>query len=200
MSVNAKFVEENIIRRLKLGEEGAFKWLYEHTWERLYNQAYRRLADEEQVKELLQELFTEIWQNRKQLNIQISLQGYLHQALKYKIYNHFKSQKIQNKYLEYLKVSISHLNNQNTLEEELRFNELQNILHECILKLPPQAQKVYLLRQNNGLSNTEIANILNLSISTVEKHMINAVKLIRASMKYRYLTTITYIFIFFQKI
>ncbi len=55
--------------------------------------------------------------------------------------------------------------------DELRY------LAELVEKLPPQCQKVFVLRKVHGLSNDAIAKQLGLSVSTIEKHLVKALRL-----------------------
>lgn len=59
----------------------------------------------------------------------------------------------------------------NSGRDELR------LLAELVERLPPQCQKVFTLRKVNGLSNAAIAKQLGLSVSTIEKHLVKALRL-----------------------
>lgn len=185
MSETNKSSDIEIFKRLKSGNTQAFEIIYQKYWQRLFDQAYRRTGDEELVKEIIQDLFTELWQNKHRIEIHSSLASYLQQSLKYKLYNHYKSKQVQERYTQFVsqRTSIDFLGD-NQIEKQVNYSDLSNALKRCIEKLPKQAKCVYKLQQDEGLSYSEIAAHLHISVSTVEKHIIKALKTIREELKY----------------
>ncbi|MGK6353008.1 RNA polymerase sigma factor [Parapedobacter sp. DT-150] len=179
--MDIKFDEEAILNRLKQDDSQAFEAIYRRYWERLFNQAYNHLRDENDTKELIQDLFAEFWQRRHTLDIHTSLSGYLQSALKFKVFNYMKATVVREKYATTVKQHkfVSH----SPVEEAINYAELQVALHTALQMLPTQPRRVYELRQGDGLSYAEIANALHISISTVEKHMMKALKHIRRRLK-----------------
>jgi|SRR5690606_19891831 len=176
-----KLNEKAVLERLKENDSSAFEWIYNRYWEALFNHAYNYLRDENETKELIQDLFVELWQKRHALDIHTSLSGYLQSALRFKILNHVKASIVREKYAASIQrnkfVSHSHV------EDEINYSELHTALHAALELLPAQPRRVYELRQNGGLSYTEIAESLRISVSTVEKHMIKALKHLRKSLQ-----------------
>lgn len=180
-TMEIKFDEETILDQLKQDDGQAFETLYRHYWERLFNQAYRRLRNEDDTKELIQDLFTELWQKRHTLTIHTSLGAYLQSALKFKVLNHVKSTIVREKYATSIKKDQFTARSQ--VEEEVNYAELHTALNEALQRLPAQPRHVYELRHNLGMSYAEIASSLHISISTVEKHMVKALKSIRKRLR-----------------
>lgn len=181
MSGLAKEQEIALLNRVKTGDKSSFEELYSVFWAQLFNQAYKRIQDEELVKEMIQDLFTELWHNRKSLNIHASVPAYLHSAMKYKIFNHYKSQIVREKYIShssYLPPAKGEM-----ADERTHYNELNVAFRHCISGLPNQPQKVYLLRFEENMSYAQIAKELHISVSTVEKHMIKALKILRHKLR-----------------
>lgn len=181
MSLNPDFDETYLVNQLRSGDEKAFSCIYETYWKALFNHAYKRLYDQEMVRELIQDLFTELWEKRENIHIHTSLKAYLYTALKFKVLNHIKAQIVREKYVARIKLSASQSTNQ--VEEQTNFNELNSALQSVLDKLPPQPRKVFALKRNAGLSYQEIAERLQISSSTVEKHMIKALKIIRENLR-----------------
>jgi len=186
MSANIKNINEDLLIRLKNGDKSAFKCVYDRYWSILFNQAYKRLPNEEIVKGLIQDLFADIWENRHRLVIQTSLAAYLSQSLKYKVFNYIKAQIIREKYSLGQYEHAKNSNTDNQTEQQVNYGELQKILSQCISTLPLQPQKVYLLKHENDMSYLEIAAQLEISVSTVEKHMIKALRIIRKRIRTLY--------------
>lgn len=169
--------DQDILTLLKNDDEKAFSYLYEKMWQHLFDNAYRRLPDEDVVKGLIQDLFVELWQKRTSVEIHTSFASYLNTALKYKIFNYIKSHQIRENYKK--RQLLSQLEVHNPIEEKLSEHELQAAFDKCLGKIPHKCKTVFLLRLNQGLSYAEIAQTLNISQSTVEKHMIKSFKIIR---------------------
>lgn len=181
MSIQKSFIEEKLIQLLKEDSKDAFVQIYDTYWQSLFNHAYKRLPEREIVQELIQDLFTEFWQKRKSLTIHSSLPAYLHQSLKYKVLNHIKAEMVRERYMDYVQNQTTQ--DCNEVEKVLFFNELHKALKKEIALLSPQSQLVYQLKQEKGLSYKEISQHLKISVSTVEKHMIKALKTLRENLK-----------------
>lgn len=181
MTFHKDISEEELVHLLRRGDESAFVYIYEQYWQSLFNHAYKRLPKEAVVQELVQDLFTDVWQYRNKLQIHSSLRGYLHQSMKFKVLNRIKSDIVREKYVQ-AKLVESHIAS-NVVEDVLQYKELENALKKEIEHLPPQPKTVYQMKHNNGLSYQEIAQNLKISVSTVEKHMIKALKIIRKNLK-----------------
>lgn len=169
--------DQEILFLLKDGNEKAFSYLYERMWKSLFDNAYRRLPDEDVVKGLIQDLFVELWQKRTSIEIHTSLASYLNTALKYKIFNYIKSIQIREDYKK--KQILFQSSTHNPIEDKLYGNELQLAFDNCLKQIPRKCKTVFLLRLNEGLSYAEIAHTLNISKSTVEKHMIKSFKIVK---------------------
>lgn len=183
MSANIKKLADTVVERLRDGDREAFKDLYDAYWSLLFNQAYKRLPNEEIVKGLIQDLFADIWQNRTKLVIQTTIGSYLQQALKYKIFNYIKAQIVRERYAaKYVEDNrFPQANNQT--EQQVNYSELQRAVSNCISSLPVHPQRVYLLKYEQHMSYLEIAEHLQISVSTVEKHLIKALRIIRQQIK-----------------
>ncbi len=179
--MKSKFDEESVLNQFRQGDDRAFEAIYEYYWERLFNQAYSRLRNENDTKELIQDLFTELWQKRDTIQIHTSLDGYLQSALKFKIFNHMKAMLVREKYASSIKQLKFTMPSQ--VEEEINYIELNTALQAALQRLPAQPRHVYELRYGRGMSYAEIANLMHISISTVEKHMAKALKSIRKQLK-----------------
>lgn len=174
--------EHTIIENLIKGDESSFNMVYNQYSEKVYRLAFRILKNDEQSEEIVQETFIRLWLNREGLDSSGNMWLYLYVIAKrlsldaYKII--CKSSVLSEKLLQEIHTI------RNTTEEEILANELEQFTEKVISKLPKQQQLIFKLSRVEGLSHQEIANQLNLSPNTVKNHMVEALKTLKAQLKY----------------
>ncbi|MDO9551100.1 RNA polymerase sigma factor [Rhodonellum sp.] len=177
MMSNLEQSDESLVERVKNGDESAFEIIYDRYWKKLFNYGYQRSGKREVVEGMVQEVFIDFWAKRKELNIHTSLASYFFTAIKYKVINHHKAQSVREKFASAEKSkgekNVSHV------EERVFYKDLKSCIKKVVTHFPTQRKRVYELRFNGGLSYNEIAANMEISVSTVEKHMIKALKEIR---------------------
>jgi RNA polymerase sigma-70 factor (ECF subfamily) len=173
-------IEENWILALKEGNLQAYNELFERYAKRLYFFSVKYLKSAENAEEIVQEVFLKIWNNRKQLLVQESIESYLFTIARNGILNTIRKSKSEQTYLNYLKVNPG---KNVLLDEELNFYELEKAYQRAIDQLSPRRKDVYLLSKAESLTNAEIANKLNISVKTVENQMTTAIADIRKNLR-----------------
>lgn len=169
--------DQDLISFLKEGFEAAFAELYNRYKSPLYLHAYRMLQDEEEAKDVVQEMFAAIWAKRETLVIPTSVDAYLYSSIRNRILNFIAHQKVIAKYagslVDYLENGIS------VTDEKIREKELIKILENEVALLPSKMREVFELSRNQDLSHKQIAEQLNISDKTVKKQVSNAIKILR---------------------
>ncbi len=163
-----------LIELLKAGNSDAFREIYERFWEKLYISAYRILRDENASKDIVQELFTDLWSRKEELQITF-LSAYLYTALKYKAARKLTSGYLQPFHLDELEKFMTENNVENIIFE----SELQAVIFETLEKLPKRCKDVFYLSRFEQKTHKEIAAELGISVSTVENHINKALKTLR---------------------
>lgn len=181
MLLYKEYSDQQLIGLLRSGDELAFKELYNRYWDILLDTAYKRLSSIKDAEEIVQDIFTNLYIRRESLEIRSSFEGYLRNALKYKIFDVFRSQYTHNKHLEgiqvYINVPVE------TPEEALHLKELSERIDRVIRKMPEKCREVFVLSRIEELSNKSIAEKLSISVSTVEKHISKAKKILKLNFK-----------------
>ncbi len=172
---------EFLIRQLKNGEESAYEMLFKEYYKVLVIFANKYLYDIEASKELVQELFVHIYEKRNKIEINSSLKSYLFRSVHNRSLNHLNTQKIKNKYAEH--VSRTSTSNENSIENEMNKTELEHAIYRAIGELPPKCQDIFKLNRFEGLTNSEIADKLQLSKRTVETQISKALKILRVKLE-----------------
>jgi RNA polymerase sigma-70 factor (family 1) len=160
------------LEQLSLGADDAYRTLYEQYYFRFYSLAYRYMEDEEEAKDIVQDVFYEFWQKRTQFGNVVALKSYLYKSIQNKCLDLLRHHKVRDKYLGTLKEENEFFLNQ-VLEEEL-YQELKMTIN----KLPEDTRKIYELTLL-GHSNAEIADLLNLTLDAVKSYKKRGKKVLR---------------------
>jgi RNA polymerase sigma-70 factor (ECF subfamily) len=182
--------DEQLVVLFREDNEQAFDEIYNRYWSKLFATAYKRLRSREATEELVQDLFTSLWANRKKLHIHTSLAAYLFASVKYLVLRHLQKEAVKSNYMQSMKlytVSVS-----NPAEEAVLLSDLQSRLQREVDNLPAKCRSVFELSRYEGQSMKEIAVKLEISEKTVENHIGKALKILKVSLK-DFVTTLSVI-------
>ncbi|NRF41917.1 RNA polymerase sigma factor [Pedobacter foliorum] len=169
--------DQELISLLKEGDELAYTEIYNRYKRLLQNHAYKKMGDLEEVKDVLQELFANLWTKRAEIPTIINLSGYLYTALRNRIFNIAAHKQVASKYVESLQTFI---NEDHCIADHLiREKEFALLIQKEMDALPPRMREVFELSRKSGLSHKEIANQLEISEQTVSKQITNAIKTLK---------------------
>ncbi|TRX59228.1 RNA polymerase sigma-70 factor [Fulvivirga sp. M361] len=169
--------ESRLIILLKKGDSRAFEQIYNLYWESLYAIGCNRLQSQAEVEDVIQELFTGIWNKRQSLEIRDGLKVYIYTAMKYKVIDHIRKRKLNQVNLDHAQ-STCWVSTNNT-SEVLSFNELYGRFKVGIENLPDRCKLVFKMSREMDMSSDEIAKELDLSKRTVETQIYKALKYLR---------------------
>ncbi|QIH40254.1 sigma-70 family RNA polymerase sigma factor [Flavobacterium sp. Sr18] len=161
-------------KRLQRQDQLAFEVLFDRYWKRLYSFAFKIYKEEAICEDIVQEIFISLWEKSATTSID-NLEGYLLRAVKYKIANHIRDLKFDSGHLEILQ-NIPH---PSRTDKHLVYQEFEAGIFNEIKKLLPRSQEVLILSRLEHYTNIEIAQKLGLSVRTVEKHISDALKLLK---------------------
>ncbi len=163
-----------LLRQLKQGSEPAFNALYNLHSKMLLSNIRSLVKNNETAKELLQDLYLKIWENRAAINPEQSFKSYLFTIARNMVYDYFRRASIDKKAKATLMIHA--IDSYTHTEEGIAFKESSKMIKAAIDILPPQRRLVYTLSKGEGKSHQEISGLLNISISTVNNHMVKANK------------------------
>jgi RNA polymerase sigma-70 factor, ECF subfamily len=161
--------------RVKAGDKNAFKILFEMHYPTLCLLSNRYILDITTAREVVQDIFINIWERREILDIQTSLKSYLHQAVRFNSIRRLDNDKKNG----ILMATVPDSGPDPEFHDHLEYAELQNCILEAVELLPGQCQKVFKLSRFERLTYNEIAGQMNLSVKTVEAHISKALRLIQ---------------------
>ena len=180
-TLHAALSDEELLLLVKQEDKIAFSEIFKRYWPQLLDRAYRRLDSIELAEEMVQDIFVSIYHKRGEIEITSSLAGYLNSALKYKILNHIRGEIVRNNYRKM--VESSEVCYSPDVTEKMDEKELRQEIDECLDLLPAKCRQVFVLSREDNLSHKQIACMLGISVSTVEKHIVKALKIMRSNLK-----------------
>lgn len=169
--------ESEILRLVSVGDELAFRKIYNHYSSRLYNYTFRITEDEELSEEIVMDAFLKVWVNRNVLDEIINFDAYLHTLVRNRAFNAIKRKAHEAVIIG--KLCLNNSEYQDTTEETVIYNEYQHIINRAVDELPPQQRIVFSMSRIEGMKYDEIANQLNLSKNTVKAHLKKALSTLR---------------------
>jgi|SRR5699024_7274806 len=170
-----------LLEHIAEGDRKAFEQLFNRYWEPLFAAAIKRLQSEQLAKDVLQELFVELWEKHNELNIRSNVSGYLFTALKHRVINKIKAEAVREKY-ERMTIQF-YENNGLATEHQFSRNYLQEEMETKVKQLPERCREVFELSRIEHLSHKEISDQLGISPKTVENHIGRALKVLRPYLK-----------------
>lgn len=177
MSVYSSLIDAQLLDLIKSGDEKAFAEIYERYWGLMYQHILKMLGDKDEAKDLVQELFTNMWLKAENIEFDTNLSGYLYVSARNKVINLIRHNQIKKDYLSSLSVFASDSNN--TTLEQLNARDLAAAVEREIQSLPSKMREIFELSRKQYLSHKEIAHVLKISDKTVKKQIYNALKIIR---------------------
>lgn len=163
---------------LKRGDVTAFDLLYARHWSGMYQAAYYLLRDQGACMDIIQDIFAWLWEKREQLDIQ-AVPSYLRSAVRFKVANYIRSSKVREEF--YRELAGLSLPETPGPQDFMELSDLKSIIGQVIRSLPEKCREIFLLSRDGQLTNQQIADLLNISIKTVEAQKTIALKRIRAA-------------------
>jgi RNA polymerase sigma-70 factor (family 1) len=178
MASKKSLTDFELIELVKGGDHAAFTEIYNRYWDVMFIHTIKMLRDEDEAKDLVQELFASFWAKSSTIEIKSNLSGYLYIAIRHKILNHIRQRKASDDFISLLGIYIEE--HQNTTVELLNEKDLALALDREIMNLPAKMRQIFELSRKQKLSHKEIASELDISDKTVKKQISNALKIIRS--------------------
>jgi RNA polymerase sigma-70 factor (family 1) len=169
-----------LIKGIKNGDSKAYSFMVDHYHNKLCVYAYHLTNDKDISKDIVQNVFVNIWTIRQKLKDEFAVKSYLYRS----VYNEFLNQERSRRHTVSLdKKSIEALSSILEDEDEKSLDRLLHLVKKEIENLPPKCKEIFILSKNEGLTNIEIAEYLNVSVKAVEAQITKAFVLLRTIAK-----------------
>ena len=177
-----------ITRKLREGDDDTYVFLFRKYYVPLCSYARRYVVRKDVAEEIVSDTFFNIWRNRATLEIRSSVKGYLFHAVCNNSLNYLRKLKKEENLDHFFKENAAENSHFILTSEELPFDslmlkDLSKTIDEAVASLPPQQQTVFRLKRYEGKKNGEIADMMGLSVKTVEMHLSKALLSLRKNLK-----------------
>ncbi|MCK0131891.1 sigma-70 family RNA polymerase sigma factor [Flavobacteriaceae bacterium F08102] len=163
-----------LVDKLKEGNEKAYHFLIDTHYRNLFGYAFTLTKDKGFAEDIVQNVFANIWVNKKNINSKFSIKSYLFKSVYNEFIDEYRKNKpvilLEKKYLEALDIVIE--------KDYEDIDDLIKLVDIEINKLPSKCRKVFLLNKKEGLTHYEISEYLDISLKTIEGHITRAFKIL----------------------
>ena len=171
-------LDEELFSLTRNNESRAFDEIYRRYKDLLTSMAERMLESHQMAEDIVQEIFLSLYNRRTKIEIQSSLKAYLIKSMKFKVLNEFRSSGVRRAYKKHVGLNYTAISSgANFYDCELK--DLSSNIELTISTLPDKCRTAFLLSRDEDLSYKDISGFMGISVSTVEKHISKALRLLK---------------------
>lgn len=182
---DVSFDEVALWKRFKAGDKAAFTLIYREYTVYLFQYGFRFCPDREKLKDMVHDLFIEMWNSRDNMSDEVAIRFYLCRSLKYKLiranYQYHSASGKQDKYLH------DHHTLETNVEDRIIDSEINDsrslLLENAIKKLSRRQQEIITLRFYMGFTNAQIADMMHMKYQSVSNLLYNALGRIKETLE-----------------
>ena len=176
--------DTEIINQLRQGNEAAFRMLVEHYQKMVVNTCFGMVHNREDAEDIAQDVFVEVYRSIQNFRADAKLSTWLYRIAVNRSLNYIRDNK-KHRWFQSFENEVETKNRQllqiESSEADQPAFELENkqratILHEAIRTLPENQKVAFTLSKYEELSYQEIAEVMELSVSSVESLLFRAKK------------------------
>ena len=187
--------DEELIRKLKKDDIDAFNQLFYTYSSKLYHFGYGYLKSKEDAEEMVQEIFSTIWDNRLKIKEEYQFRSYLFSIAFNYIKKYFRTKAVIKKYADH--ISSSKIETGET-EDKIEYASLKARVDQLVDQMPEKRKAVFIKSRFEGKNAKDISVEMNINQSTVENHLNQALKFLRQHLNDENLAGMLFFWLFLQ--
>ena len=170
--------DTELLQQIKNSDMEAFGVLFKRYQPVIFRHVWFQIHQKDLAHDIVQEAFIRIWEHRTSLQPQLNLLAYALRISTNLVLDAYKHKRVREQLKEYIPpINLSEGDNP---AEALHLTLLQEQITEIINNsLGKRCREIFLLSRVEGKSHQEIADLLNISIRTVENQILHALKVLR---------------------
>lgn len=162
MSACSTYSDQELVLLMKKSDESAFTELYNRYSPQLFVSAYNKLKDDQQAREVVHDVFLNVWKNKNVTDIS-NIQSYLKRAVRLRIINAV----VRTKTPAFFELLDSLIYSPFVADHLVLKKDLVHLLESWIDTFPEKTRRIFIKHYFEELSHLEIANELEISSKTV---------------------------------
>ncbi|TKC61056.1 RNA polymerase sigma factor [Pedobacter hiemivivus] len=179
MSKIVSFSDNEMLIRLKSGDEEAFDFFYKKHRGKIYGNILKLVKSTDIAADILQDVFIKVWNHAAGLDVEQSFEGYVVRIAQNSVYDFFRKASRQKKLEEKL-IASSSVERHHDIDAGAELEESIKLLDQEINLLPPKCREVFQLCKIEGKSYEEVAVLLSISTATVNNHIVRATRILKS--------------------
>lgn len=170
-------IERSHIQKITEGNQNYFRLFVDVYSIYLYHFAFGFVKNKEIAEEIVSDVFFDVWQNRSNLESIQNIKSWLLVLTRNKSISYLRKDK-GNIYISFDEIEDYQAPQIQSPDYAIISKEEITKINNAIAKLPPKCQLIFSLAKIQGLPYKEIAEMLNISVKTINAHIARAIELI----------------------
>ena len=173
-----KELEQDLLKKVKNSDKSAFHQLFSNFYNTLFRFVVYKVKDSDLAEDISQETFLRVWKKRANLVPEKSFFSLIARISTNLCYDHFRHASVRRRHEDQIpEYGKSYFDDPEKMNQaKMLEEEIQRIVNE---KLPDKCKNIFILSRMESRTNTEIAEMLELSIRTGENQNYRALKILK---------------------
>lgn len=175
MAESSVQITKKHIQALRAGDQNVLHWIFTTLQPRIYRFFYFKLNSVEIAEDLVQETFLRLWEARTRLKTDTNLETYIFRIATNLATDQLRRMERNMEVQTEKELAAPGLDSGGDAE----LAQLQKIISKIVLSLPDGSRTAFILSRQENLSHKQIAEIMDISVKTVEKHIGRALQILK---------------------
>jgi len=178
MNLNDFYIQ----KKIQGGDIREFERLFTRYYEPLCHHAFKILRDMDTAEDIVQEFFYNFWKNLDSFSPKLSLNAYLYHSIRNNALHYLEHMDIRQTYAHQV-ISVAQEEMPVEMNNSIELRDLNHAINLTLQQMPERCSRVFRMNRFEGKKYREIAEILSISVKTVEADMGKALQIFRKSLK-----------------
>lgn len=170
-----------LLEKLSMGSINAYTVLFHRYYKDLVLFAGTLIQDRAVCEDIVQNIFIRLWNEHEHLSISTSLKVYLISATRNGCLDYLRHLEVRKQYAK--SILPQNFHSVQETEKYILYSELQQELKQALKLLNDLQRKCFILSRIHGLKYSDIADLLQISVRTVELKIAQAIQLLKKYLK-----------------
>ncbi len=163
----------------KILDRKTFNEIYSTYYQDLMKRFMFLIGSRERAEDIIQEVFLKVWQQRQQVNFELSLRAYMMRIGHNLIMDYYRHHKVEKQF----ESRYNKQKRRSFIDEDALFNEdKMSRIEEIVNKLPPKRKLIFQLCKFEEKSYKEVSELLNISEHTICDHIVKSKRFIKSEL------------------